>query len=176
MSKVCWYYTKRLKLRPFQYIDSNNFFQLLTHPLIKPSLGASKFLAHPHLVKKFLEQMSSEKNKPQSWLLYSIFDKNDHQFIGGCGYKVDSEYINAEMFYLLFPEFWGKGLAVEACTALLDNSLKRFGLQKIHAFILPENIRAQRVAVKLGFSYLEMVELNRYDQKRLVQKWNLNLH
>ena len=137
-------------------------------------MGASRFLSRPRQVRQFLEQMSQGKDNNQLWLLYSIFDKNDHQFIGGCGYKVDSEYINAEMFYLLFPEFWGKGLATEACHPLLDNYLKQFGLQKIHAFILPENIRAQRVAVKLGFSYLEMLELNRYDQKRLVQKWNLN--
>ncbi len=175
MSKVCWHHTKRLIVCPFQYRDSNQFFLLLTHSQVNFSLGASRFLSSPHLVKQFLEQISRKRDSVQSWLLYSIFDRNNHQLIGGCGFKINSKYINGEIFYLLFPEYWGRGLAVEACRPLLDEALHKFGLQKVYALILPENIRAQRVAEKLGFKYLKMIHLDRYGQRRIVGQWILDV-
>jgi ribosomal-protein-alanine N-acetyltransferase len=173
--RVCFHQTERLIVRSFQDRDSNHFFLLLTHPLAKSYLRASQFCTHPHLVRQFLEQMSSEGDTFNSWLLYSIFDSNDRQLIGGCGLKLDSNHICAEIFYLLFPEYWGKGLIVEACRFLLDDALYQYRLKNVYALIIPENIRAQRVATKLGFRYVEKINLSRYGQKSKVQKWRLNL-
>lgn len=175
MSPVSYYQTKRLEIRRFQHLDFDHFFLLLTHPKISASLNASQFLFCPHLVKRFLEQVTSEKDMAQSWLLYSILDRVDYQFIGGCGLKIEHENQEAEIFYLLFPEYWGNGLAVEACRPILDGLLNQSVVQKVHAFIIPENTRAQRVVEKLGFKYSTMIHLDRYGQKRKVGQWILDV-
>jgi len=175
LSQTFYKSTKRLKVRSFQDIDTNDFFLLLTNPLVNNFLGGSLFLSNPYLVKQFLRQMSLDYSELNPWLLYSIFNKNNHRLIGGCGIKTELKNQKAEIFYLFFPSYWGQGLAVEACRPLLENTLNQFGLEKVYAHILPENIRAQRVAEKLGFKYFKMVNLNRYKKKRKVQQWNLNL-
>ena len=167
------YHTKRLNIRPYQQIDFHNFLLLLTHPLVKFPLGAHLFLPRPYLLNKYLEQLIQKKATEQRWLLYSIFYKNDKQLIGGCGFKVDREYANAEIFYFLSPKYWGEGLMVEACRPLLDASFSQIGLQNIYAFVILENIRAQRVLEKLAFKYSKVICLNRYSQRKKVQQWAL---
>jgi len=165
--------TERLEVRSFQDADNNDFFLLLTNPLVNSSVGAAQFLSHPHLVNQFLKQMLLKDDVSQSWLLYSILDRANHQFIGGCGIKIEQENRRGEIFYLLFPRYWGRGLAAEACRPILDNAFNQCGLGSIEVLIIPENRRAQRVAHKLGFRYLKTVHLNRYGQRRKVQKWTL---
>ena len=175
MSPIFYKITERLKVRSFQDIDSNDFFLLLTNPLVNNFLGGSRFLSNPQLVKQFLRQMSLDFSEVNPWLLFSIFNKKNHQLIGGCGIKTELKNQKAEIFYLFFHSYWGQGLAVEACRPLLENALNQFGLEKVYAHILPENIRAQRVAEKLGFKYFKMVNLSRYKRKEKVQQWILNL-
>lgn len=173
MLKSNCFYTKRLLVRSFDSRDFDSFFRLLNHPMINHFLGAHRFFSRLDLIKDFLIQMSSKKDpaQSQSWLLYSIVDRTNQQLIGGCGLKIDLKYIYAEIFYLMFPEYWGQGLAAEACFPILENSFRMFGLKSIIAFIDPKNKRAQRVAAKLGFSYIEMNQLKRYYQRIEVQQW-----
>lgn len=175
MSQTGVHYTERLIVRPFQHKDSHHFFLLLTHPMVNSSIGAFQFSSHPHLVKHFLAQFSSAGEIAHSWLLYSIIARNDDQLIGGCGLKLNPNHMNAEIFYLLYPEYWGKGFAAEACRFLLDDAVHQYRLKNVYAFIMPENIRTQRVAKKLGFRNVENLKLFRYSQKIEVQKWMLNL-
>ena len=175
MSATFYKITERLKVRSFQDIDSNDFFLLLTNPLVNIFLGGSRFLSNPHLVKQFLKQMSLDHSELNPWLLYSIFKKDDDRFIGSCGLKTEPENRGGELFYIFFPEFWGEGFAVEALRSIMKHVFDQYDLKNIVAYILPENIRAQRVAEKLGFKYFKMVNLNRYKKKRKVQQWNLDL-
>ena len=165
--------TKRLELQSYNENDGEYFFQLLTNPLVNYFLGAPQFLSQPNLLKNFLRQMSLHYNNSNPWLLYSIFDKKNHKLIGGCGIKVEKKGKSAEIFYLFLPEYWGKGLAVEACSPILVNIFRYLDLHFIDALILPENFRAQRVASKLNFRYVKLIDLVRYGQKNQVQIWRL---
>jgi ribosomal-protein-alanine N-acetyltransferase len=52
--------------------------------------------------------------------------------------------------YALWREQWGRGLATEAATAMLDLGFERLGLHRIEATIEPDNSASVRVAEKLG--------------------------
>jgi ribosomal-protein-alanine N-acetyltransferase len=170
-----FYQTKKLIIRPYQDRDFQDFLILLANPLVNSSLGITEFSNNPQMVRKFLTQMSSKKYN-NTWLLYSIlFNKLDKHLIGGCGFKVDTNQISAELFFMLFPRYWGQGLMVEAIHLLLDNITCDFGWKQIYALILPENTRAQRVVAKLGFQYDQLTDLNRYDLKTQVQRWILKV-
>lgn len=52
--------------------------------------------------------------------------------------------------YAFGREHWGKGIATEAATAMLDFGFGDLGLHRIEATIDPENTASVRVAEKLG--------------------------
>ena len=56
-----------------------------------------------------------------------------------------------EIAYLLGREYWGRGYATEAATAVRDWALGELGLGRLIALIYPDNVRSIRVAQKLGF-------------------------
>lgn len=52
--------------------------------------------------------------------------------------------------YAFWHEHWGRGLATEAATAMVDFGFDRLGLHRIEATIDPQNAASVRVAEKLG--------------------------
>jgi RimJ/RimL family protein N-acetyltransferase len=55
-----------------------------------------------------------------------------------------------EIWYLVEPESWGKGIATEAAKHLLDFGFGELGLHRIWATCLPENPASARVLEKAG--------------------------
>lgn len=52
--------------------------------------------------------------------------------------------------YRFLPQYWGRGLASEACMASLDFGFNELGLEQIVAFVLPGNAASVRVLEKTG--------------------------
>jgi len=55
-----------------------------------------------------------------------------------------------EIWYLVEPESWGKGIATEAAKQLLDYGFGELGLHRIWATCLPENPASAQVLEKVG--------------------------
>ena len=55
-----------------------------------------------------------------------------------------------EIWYLVEPESWGKGIATESVNHLLDFGFGELGLHRIWATCLPENPASARVMEKVG--------------------------
>ncbi|MER5705060.1 GNAT family N-acetyltransferase [Micromonospora sp. NPDC002296] len=56
----------------------------------------------------------------------------------------------AELGYVLHPDRWGRGLATEAATALLDWGFDEFGLHRIYARCHARNDASARLMARLG--------------------------
>ena len=52
--------------------------------------------------------------------------------------------------YILGPNYWGRGLATEVCTKLMDMVRLTPGLHRIGTFIDAENVASERVLLKSG--------------------------
>lgn len=72
--------------------------------------------------------------------------------MGYCFYPRPEE---VEVGYLLDQAFWGKGLATEAAQACLKYGFTNFDVESIVAIVHPENIASQRVAEKIGMSFVD---------------------
>ncbi len=59
----------------------------------------------------------------------------------------------AEVGYTLSRRFWGKGLASEALSAILEFGTRKIGFRSFYAQLFEENIRSVRVLEKCGFSF-----------------------
>ncbi|WP_432520997.1 GNAT family N-acetyltransferase [Kineococcus sp. SYSU DK006] len=57
----------------------------------------------------------------------------------------------AVLGYALRRDRWGRGLATEAARTLLEAGIDRFGLRRITAVVVPENVASTAVLAKLGF-------------------------
>lgn len=73
-------------------------------------------------------------------------------FVGLAGMNIDRpRYARAEIWYKLFPRYWGKGLATEAVRALLQFGFGPLSLHRIEAGCAAENSASARVLQKAGF-------------------------
>lgn len=58
-----------------------------------------------------------------------------------------------EMGFHLRPEYWGRGLAVEAGLAIIAFAFETLGAQALFAGHHPANVASQKVLEKLGFGF-----------------------
>jgi RimJ/RimL family protein N-acetyltransferase len=73
--------------------------------------------------------------------------------VGGVGFLVgrDIARISAEMGYWLAEEFWGRGFASRAVTAMSDWAFDNYRLTRIFAMAFAHNAASIRVLEKAGF-------------------------
>jgi len=86
-----------------------------------------------------------------------IFERTNAapQLVGGCGLgRRPSGAV--EMGYWIARPFWGRGLATEACTALIDIA-RALGLLSLEGSYFVDNPASGRVLEKLGFVPLGIV-------------------
>lgn len=75
------------------------------------------------------------------------------EFVGKVGMNVLAEkYRRAEIYYILNPGYWGKGIATEAAQAVLAFGFEILHLHRIEAGVATENVASIRVLEKLGMT------------------------
>ena len=95
--------------------------------------------------QKLLEQLSNNDEK-----LFTVMDKTDSRYIGLCGISIDAEDYTGEVGYMLFPEYWNRGIASEIVRLLMAYGLENLNLSKIKASCDVRNKASERVMLKCG--------------------------
>ncbi len=80
----------------------------------------------------------------------AIVDAESEDLAGLCGIVILRSSEEGEIWSLLHPRFWGRGLATEAAVGLLRLGFGELGLHRMWACCLPENPASTRVLEKLG--------------------------
>jgi ribosomal-protein-alanine N-acetyltransferase len=60
--------------------------------------------------------------------------------------------LTADFAFVFAPEHWGRGVAFEACQAVLPHLVRDFGVRALFATVDPRNSRSIRLLGRLGFS------------------------
>jgi RimJ/RimL family protein N-acetyltransferase len=97
------------------------------------------------------------------WALESREPGLEGTFLGFAGLAHLPPFLSAagsapELGWRLGSSAWGRGLATEAALAARDDAFGRLALLEILSIIHPENVRSQRVAVKLGLRRERRIE------------------
>ena len=73
--------------------------------------------------------------------------------VGGVGFLIgrDIARISAEMGYWLSEEFWGRGIATRAVTAMSEWAFENYKLTRVFAMAFAHNAASMRVLEKAGF-------------------------
>jgi ribosomal-protein-alanine N-acetyltransferase len=146
MSEVL--HTERLILRPFAADDrdevAGRFFSILSHP------RAMRFMpTPPHQTVADTEAWMDAELSGQGAHGWAIHLRDGDPAIGYVNFLGNTRIPG--MGYLLHPDYWGRGIAPEACRAVLDYGFDRLALDRVELWIDERNAASQRVAHKLGF-------------------------
>ena len=143
--------TDRLTLREFTAGDAAFILRLLNEPSFLENIGDKGVRTVEDAVKYLV-------NGPiRSYSLYGhglcLVERKDSGVpIGMCGLLNREEFEHPDIGYALLPEHAGRGLAIEAARAVLDDARGRLRYRKIIAIVRPGNTRSIRLLEKLGLS------------------------
>ena len=97
--------------------------------------------------------IEGEQADPQRTLAWKIILTETGEFIGLAGMSLSCDRFRlGEMYYKLYPDFWGRGYATEVCKTLIRAGFDKFNLHRVEAGVATENIRSVRVLEKSGMT------------------------
>jgi RimJ/RimL family protein N-acetyltransferase len=79
--------------------------------------------------------------------------------IGICGLLKRDELPEPDIGFAFLPEYWSKGYAFEAASAVLADARGPRALTRLLAIVSPENESSIRLLDRLGFRYERMIQL-----------------
>ncbi len=85
---------------------------------------------------------------------WGLFNKENNEFIGTCGFhylRETSDGILAEIGFDLSPSYWGKGFMQEVMRAVIQYGFEEVGFYMLDATVEPENIRSLKLMEILNF-------------------------
>ena len=112
------------------------------------------FTKEPYTRAQVLDRLQRELacQKERGFQYWPIFSFDTDELVGSCGlrpYGDDPDIV--EFGVHLLPKFWGRGLAVEAGTAVIKYAFETLNKHSIFAGHHPENKASRSMLIKLGF-------------------------
>ena len=150
--------TDRLLLRKFEYMDAESMLRnWIADPLIQSNYGEPVYSTEKEVHELLTGWISQYKNK--SFYRWAIILKETGENIGQIAFcRVYDEYSTAEVEYCIGTNFWGKGYAPEALTAILKYSFEKPCIEKLEAFHRIQNPASGRVLQKAAMRKADNVK------------------
>jgi len=143
--------TQRLLLRQVNTNDAETILSLRSNDEVM------KYIPRPYLKSKeeALELIAMFDDKIENGIGINwgiCFLDEPEKLIGIIGhYRLKPEHYRAEVGYMIFPEYNGKGIVSEALQKVIEYGFKGMKLHSIEAILDPENKGSEKVLLKNGF-------------------------
>lgn len=143
--------TERLRLRKFTLMDASFIYKLMNTEGWLQNIGDRKIRSVMD-AENYIQANYLNVYKKYGYGPYLVSLKKTGEPIGSAGlYKRDNlDY--PDIGYAFLPEFWNKGFAYEAASAVLKYASEELNISKILAFTLKENSNSIKLLKKLGLS------------------------
>ncbi|MGE8293544.1 MAG: GNAT family N-acetyltransferase [Sphingobacterium sp.] len=142
--------TERLHLRQIQDSDAPALFSYFSKDEVTLYFDLPTF---QHLDEAYELVKTWQKNfLEKEAIRWAICLKdNPDQLIGSCGFhNFSTEHFRAEIGYELHPDFWQQGIMTEAISAIISFGFDSYKLNRIEAFIDPDNLASRRLLEKMN--------------------------
>ena len=144
--------TPRLLLRPFTLDDVDPAYQMNLDPEVNRYTGDGGIVSKAEIERRIREDVLGDYQK-YGYGRFAVELKSTKQFIGFCGLKYLDDLNEVDLGYRFMQAYWGQGFATEVGRACLDFGFKDLNLERIIAWVLPENVGSVRVLEKLIFTF-----------------------
>lgn len=150
--------TERLILREFTVEDAEFILALLNEPSFLRYIGDKKVRELEDAGQYILNGpvASYERN---AFGLYLVELRESHTPMGMCGLIQREELPDPDIGFAFLPEFWNKGFAFEAATAVLQDARERRRLERILAITSLDNEASIGLLQRLGFTFEREIRL-----------------
>ena len=139
-----------ITLRPLKPSDLDPVHDLLS------DWAVVRYMLLPHCKtkeesRKCLDDLMAE-DSGGGWrsVTRAIETLDSGEVIGLCGISILHGSEQGEIWYLVRPDHWGRGIAAEAARLLLGIGFAEMNLHRMFATCLPENPASGRVLEKIG--------------------------
>ncbi len=150
--------TDRLLLRPLDIADAPFILNLLNQPSFLHNIGDRG--VHSLLEAEGYIQAGPLKSYERfGFGLMLVTLKNSRIPLGICGLIKRDTLENIDIGFAFLPEFWSKGYATEAASAILADGKNRLNLGRIVAIVLPGNAPSIRVLERIGLKFEHSLRL-----------------
>jgi ribosomal-protein-alanine N-acetyltransferase len=142
--------TTNLLLRRIKPSDSTAFYGILSDEQVTKFYDDDPFSD----LSQAVDQLNSWETGYQNHfcIRWGITRTDDTGIIGTCGfYGIHTWYKRASIGYELARSHWRQGIMTEALRAIMDYGFSEMGLNRIDAFVIPENTASIKMLEKLGF-------------------------
>lgn len=162
--------TERLLIRPFTLEDIAPAYIMNLDPDVNEFTGDGGIVSRAEIERRITEDVLGDYAK-YGFGRWAVVWKETGQFIGFVGFKYLSDIDEVDIGYRFMKAYWGKGIATEAGKACLSIGFSDLKLNRIIAWVLPENKASIRVLEKLGFRFeKEVMEDGLFVQQYCLEK------
>lgn len=143
--------TERLILRSFKEDDLEPFFSAMTSDQVRASLHLPDDYSMNTAWNSLLQFTGMWELK--GFGQWALEERSTGRFVGRAGlhWRPDDDWPGVEVGWMLAPEVWGSGYAIEAGARAVRYGFEEMGEAVLFSLILPENVRSQSVARRLGY-------------------------
>jgi [ribosomal protein S5]-alanine N-acetyltransferase len=90
---------------------------------------------------------------------FKVFESSSNNFIGLGAVVVNDSCTEAEIEYMLLPDYWGNGYGSEIAAELLHRAYFEKDIQQAAAITSPNNAASKKILIKLGFLSQKVYEI-----------------
>ena len=156
--------TARLTIRSPIVGDFETSFQIWGHSEVRKFSGGAA--SRKVFEKGFLEDLEKAETR---FGFRTVLLKENGKHIGDVG-LIEKTLENKpiiELVYFFNFDYWGKGYASEAATALVDFAREQKDIERLTALIHPENKASEKVAQKILMKYERNAMTNSGNERKL---------
>ena len=154
--------TERLILRQFSTDDADFILRLLNEPSFIQNIG-DRGVRTLDDARSYILRVPIASYDKNGFGLNLVTLRETGSSIGMCGLIKRDELEDVDIGYAFLPEYWSRGYAVEAATAVKEYARTVIGLKRLVAITDPENQASIRVLEKIGMRFERMIRLSEDD-------------
>ena len=151
--------TDRLILRRFTVDDAPFILTLLNEPSFLRYIGDKK-VRNLEDARQYILNGPTASYERHGFGLGCVELRESNTPIGMCGLLKRNELPDPDIGFAFLPDFWNKGFAFEAATAVLQDARERLSLQSILAITSLDNDASIKLLERLGFTFQRVMTLS----------------
>ncbi len=142
--------TGRLMIRKITWHDLDDLYRICGDPELMKYVGDGHPLSREQTQKWIEVTLNNYASK--GFGMYGVIYKETGAFIGYCGLVFSTDVNDHELIYALSKAVWGRGLATEIATGLVEFAFSSLDMKHLYASIDPENSASERILLRTGFT------------------------
>ena len=144
--------TARLAMRPLVAGDIEDIVRLDSDAEVTRYLAGGVHTRE--MAQAWLNQQVASWARHRTIGMFRVADRAGGGFLGRCGVRDLEDSGEMEVGYALVPAAWGKGIATEACRAVVNFTFRNSDLDHVVGITFPENLPSKKVLTNCGLRYV----------------------